>query len=90
MRSIVRDLEKRGLGLYEHTDATASYGPTLRGWRENLHEYNILRTLRRAAQGITTTQSARSDRGYDLYFALSETGFRTKYIEDHQLTFVKD
>jgi cyclopropane-fatty-acyl-phospholipid synthase len=87
-RSIVRDMEERELRLYEHTDATASYGPTLRGWRQNLHEYAIPRTLRRKAQGITTTQSARSDRGYDLYFALSETGFRTRYIEDHQLTFV--
>jgi cyclopropane-fatty-acyl-phospholipid synthase len=87
-RSIVREMEKRGLRLYEHTDATSSYGPTLRGWRQNLHIYEFPRTVRRTAKGITTTASTRSDKGYDLYFALSETGFRTRYIEDHQLTFV--
>lgn len=87
-RSIVRDMAKRELRLHEHTDATSSYGPTLKGWRSNLHTYDSARTARRTAQGVTTGRSARSDRGYDLYFALSETGFRTRYIEDHQLTFV--
>lgn len=86
-QTIERDMSKYGWQLYERTDATSSYGPTLRGWRVNLHTHEAARTNLRIQKGISETSSARSDRGFDFYLAASETGFRTGYIENHQLVF---
>ncbi len=90
VRSIIRELEKRNLRLHQMKNLSDSYGPTLREWRRNEHEYEIPRTQRRVSKGIDPRTSARSDDGHDFYLAISETGFRVGAIEDWQLMFSRD
>ncbi len=87
--TIVDGMNRNGWSWNEMVNLSSSYPHTLGGWRGNLHDNMPARTARRLANGIPEQRSQSSDRGYDLYLALSETGFRVGNILDFQLGFVR-
>jgi len=89
-KEVINDkMKRRGWRMHEETDLTASYALTLREWMRNLYSHKPNLTKKWIGEGIAPERIERFYRGFGLYLALSQAGFRpeTDNAQDWQLTF---
>lgn len=86
---ISRKMQDRRWFTHEVTELGPSYALTLREWIRNLENHRPALTQKWLAEGQSQQDIDRFYRGFELYLAFSEAGFRRQMnnIQDSQITF---